>query len=727
MCNFRFDLHLVKICCCLAVLVVTSSPLCASPPAAEQVAPGIWRIRVGEPEIHTPVKYRTLESNLDALKAMQDAGDLPVDLKQVAVTIASRGCSIELPMASDEKIYGLGVNTTQFDQTNRRNIAAVSDHPENEINTSHAPVPFYVSSKGFGVYVDSARFVSFFTGSINPVSRPAADSGISGAEASGTEDLYRARELRRKTMLIDVPVAQGVDIYVFAGPKMIDCIRRYNLFSGGGCVPPMWGLGMGYRGLNKFTGDESVKLAKTFREQRIPCDMWGLEPGWQTNTYSCSFLWNKEGFPDPDAFVKSMTEMGYRLNLWEHCFTHSTSPIHNALIPYSGNYRVWGGLVPDFTLPAARKIFLDHHEEVVFSKGISGVKLDECDFQPYRSNMWSFPEATSFPSGIDGEQMHSLLGTLYQQTMLEPYNKKNLRTWGLVRSSHALAAPLPYVIYSDAYDHRAYVRGLAKAGFCGVLWTPEVRSADNIEDFIRRTQTVIFSPFAQIDSWFLRLPPWVQVDRAKNNAGEAMPEAAQVTKMSRRLFELRMSLIPYLYTVFNEYHRFGTPPMRAMVVDFPDDRQTQLLDSQFMCGSSLLVAPMFKGETARSVYLPAGDWYDFWTGEKYTGGRTIGVAKPLEQIPVFVKGETLLPLARPSERFTADTTYELEVRVYGENPVPFVLYEDDGETNNFTKGEQNQVTLSWDGTSISEKREGKYNGPPRYKVVSGARVGETEK
>jgi alpha-D-xyloside xylohydrolase len=472
-------------------------------------------------------------------------------------------------MDRTEMIYGLGMNTKLFDMTGKRDFAVVSDEPENETNESHAPVPFYVSSRGFGVFVDTARFASFYTGNLDPTSKSApersaadqssADNGGSGAAATGVEDLYRARELRKKTMVLDVPVAQGVDVYVFSGPTMLDAVRRYNLFSGGGCVPPLWGLGIAYRGLNQFTGADSLNLAKSFRDQHIPCDIWGLEPGWQTHTYSCSFVWNRNTFPDPDAFVKQMADMGFHLNLWEHCFTHPSSPIHDQLIPYSGNFLVWGGLVPDFSMRQARDIFLKLHEKEVFSKGVSGVKLDECDYQPFRaSNVWSFPECSEFPSGMDGEQMHSMLGVLYQQTMLEPFTKRNLRTWGLVRSSHALAASLPYTIYSDSYDHKCYVRGMCKSGFCGVLWTPEVRNADSVEEFFRRTETVIFSPFAQIDSWFLKLPPWIQVDRAKNNAGELMPDHEAVTATTKKLLDLRMSLIPYLYSAFNEYHLHGT-------------------------------------------------------------------------------------------------------------------------------------------------------------------------
>jgi alpha-D-xyloside xylohydrolase len=702
---------------------------CPSKPAdavdVQQVAPGVWRLRFGNPEPLTPIHFRSAEPAVEAMKSLPAAKDLPIALKQISFSVRPRGCTLELPMTRGERIYGLGLNTTFFEMSGKRAFIVPGDQPENEANVSHAPEPFYVSSDGFGVFVDTARFASFYTGNVDPTSKPpGADSaGNEAASAGGVEDLYRARELRKRTMLIDVPTAQGVDVYLFSGPAMMDVVRRYNLFSGGGCVPPMWGLGMAYRGLNKFTADDSLKLAQSFRDDHIPCDIWGLEPGWQTHAYSCSFVWNRKAFPDPDGFVRQMGVMGYRLNLWEHCFTHPTSPIYEALAPYSGNYRVWSGLVPDFAMPEARKIFLGLHEKEVFSKGISGVKLDECDYQPFRStNVWSFPEPSQFPSGMDGEQMHSMLGVLYQQTMKEPFDQRNLRTWGLVRNSQALASPLPYTVYSDSYDHRSYVRGVAKSGFQGLLWTPEVRNAESVEEFYRRTQTVIFTPFALINSWFLRMPPWMQVDREKNNAGQVMADHAEVTAAVKKLFEVRMSLVPYLYSAFNEYHLHGTPPNRALVMDWPEDPNVAAIDDQFMCGPSIMVAPMFTGQTHRSVYLPKGTWYDFWTGEKYEGGRRIDIGKPAEIGPVFVKGDTLLPLAAPTERFADNTCYDITVRVYGDHPSAAALFEDDGVSNDFQQGKQNRIDLTWAEGKGSEVRTGSYAGPARYRIVGWDRV-----
>lgn len=622
-----------------------------------------------------------------------------------------------LPMMNQESIYGFGLNTRIFDgaQPGRRIFIEPTDEPENDLGQSHAPVPFYVSSRGYGVFVDTARFASFYTGNIG-LAQEVAEPDPGKVETS-TAELYRARELREKTMVVDIPVAKGVDVYVFAGPAMLDAVRRYNLFSGGGVVPPLWGLGVHYRGYGPYGAMDSLALAARFRADHIPCDVWGVEPGWQTKAYSCSFVWNTHQFPDPAGFLRQMREMGYRMNFWQHAFTHPSSPMHGALKPWSGDFPVWDGLVPDFATPEARKIFLKQNEEVLFARGVEGVKLDECDYQPKSATPWSFPLVSSFPSGLDGEQMHSLFGMLYQQTMLTPYQEKGVRTWSLVRNSHAMASPLPFVVYSDSYDHRCYVRGLANEGFSGLLWTPEVRNAGSVEDLYRRVETVIFSPNAVINAWFLKNPPWYQVDTERNNRDEFMPDREAVTSGIRELLQLRMRFIPYLYSAFNEYRTTGKPPIRALVLDWPEDAKVRSIDDQFMFGGSVMVAPMFAGQKKRTVYLPAGDWYDFWTRAKLEGGQAIEVGNDVKRIPLFVKGGTLLPLAAPMEFIKNDTCFEITVYTVGDQPADFDLFEDDGISNAYANGKQNLIRLHSHGEQNSATRTGNYQGPERFRIT----------
>ncbi len=695
-------------------------------PQVELVAPGIWRIRFGNPEEFTPTHFRTAPIAKAGLDNMPFQGSPPVDPDRIVFQASDRGCSLRLPMAGRESIYGLGLSTELFDmsqsskggQAGRQIFLKPTDLPENDLGESHAPDPFYVSSKGYGVFVDTARFATYLTGDVTPAGSQEDEAGNS--VQTSTTALYRPRAQRVKTMLVDIPAAKGVDVYIFAGPTPLEAVERYILFSGGGAVPPLWGLGVQYRGYAKYGADDTLALAQKLRDEHMPCDVWGVEPGWQSHVYSCSFVWNTNTFPDPDGFLQKMHDMHYRMNMWEHAFTHPTSPIYDQIKPWSGNYLVWNGLVPDFATPEGRKIFLEQNDAALFDKGVEAVKLDECDYQPESPAPWSFPLATAFPSGLDGEVMHSLFGVLYQQTMLEPYQKKGLRTWGLVRNSQALAAPLPYVLYSDTYDARCYVRGVVNEGFNGLLWTPEVRVASSEEDFYRRIEAVMFSADAVIDSWFIKNPPWDQLDRGKNNRDELMPDRDTVVQNVRKLLQLRMTFIPYLYTAFNEYHWTGKPPIRALVLDWPNDPKVRQIDDEFMFGDSVLAAPMFAGEPQRDVYLPAGDWYDFWTHARITGGTTIEATNDLGQIPLFVKDGTLLPLAEPVEFIKPDTCFNITVNVVGDHPADFTLYEDDGLTLDYASGQQNQILLHADGANHSFTSTGDYHGPARFKITGWA-------
>lgn len=113
--------------------------------------------------------------------------------------------------------------------------------------------------------------------------------------------------------------------------------------------------------------------------------------GWQSHAYSCTFSWSPERFPEPEALVNRLREQHFRINLWEHAFTHPDAPFYEELRPYSGDFKVWNGLVPDFTLAPARETFRRHHAERLTRRGIDAFKLDECDNSDFISSPWSFP------------------------------------------------------------------------------------------------------------------------------------------------------------------------------------------------------------------------------------------------------------------------------------------------------------------------------------------------
>ena len=648
----------------------------------ELVAPGVWRVTIGTPEKITPVNTRQISPLTNALATLPAVTDCPL---AVSGSVSGRGCRVHLPLADDEMIYGLGLQFKSFEQRGRKKTLRVNADPITDAGDSHAPVPFYVTTRGYGVFVDTARYATFYCGSTHR--QPAA------AEAAGSS---AATE-------VEVPEAQGVDVYVFAGPSLREAVQRYNLFAGGGALQPRWGLGFWYRCDAGFAQTNVLAMAADLRAEHIPCDVLGLEPGWQSHAYSCSFAWSTK-FPDPRDLIAQLRRQHYHVNLWEHAFTHPSSPLYQPLQAHAGDHEVWGGLVPDFLGAQARNLFADYHAREFVALGVSGFKLDECDNSDYTGS-WSFPELSRFPSGADGEQMHSLFGLHYQNAVEQAFAQHQQRTYGLVRSSGALASASPYVLYSDLYNHAQFIHAVPQAGFCGLLWAPEVREAANPAELVRRLQSAVFSPLAMVNAWYLKNPPWKQVDRAANNAGQFSPAAGQVTAQCRAVIELRMELLPYLHAAFVRYHQEGLPPLRAVVMDYPDDRETRSLDDEYLMGDSLLVAPVAVTDAApatdqpvqRTVYLPAGDWQDFWTGQHYPGHQHMTVTVALDRVPVFVKSGAILPLAQPTLSTEEADSWKLTAVVYGEGNQPATLFEDDGAW----EPQLTKVQLAWDAAAKS--------------------------
>ncbi|HEX3024237.1 MAG TPA: TIM-barrel domain-containing protein [Chitinophagaceae bacterium] len=680
--------------------------------SANEIYAGVWKFTIGIPEKITPQSTRNIQPNISSLKNLPkvSACNVPVEGE-----VNNRGTFIYLPLKQDEYIYGLGLQMQSFQQRGLKKTLRVNADPTLDTGDSHAPVPFFVSTDGYGVFVDTARYATFYLGNKkkkidNKVDLPKNDENDGWNALNGPyEKLGFGTD---SEILIEIPKTKGVDVYVFGGPTLLNAVQRYNLFSGGGVVPPRWGLGFWYRVESNFSQDEVAGMANYFRESKIPCDVIGLEPHWQSHAYSCSYLWGK-GFANPAQMLKDLKTKGFRVNLWEHAYVHPSSPIYKKLIPYSGDYIVWEGLVPDFVNKEAREIFGLLHKKEHVDLGVSGYKTDECDNSDYTGN-WSFPELTQFPSGADGEQMHSLFGLRYQDSILEVFNEKKEKTYGLVRSSGALAAPYPFVLYSDLYNHKTFIHSIAQSSFSGLLWTPEVRHATSNEDLIRRLQSVIFSPLAMINAWYLKNAPWKQIDRKTNNDGHFADDWQKLENQCKEIIELRMQLIPYLHAAFVKYHQTGIPPFRALIMDYPNDEKLKNLSSQFMVGENLLVAPVTEGEKIKKVYLPEGEWYHFYTNEKYSGKKEYQIEVPLLQIPIFVKAATILPLATPTLHTEEAASLQLNVKIFGNNAKPVTLFEGDNFENNFT-----DVQLIWNEAkqSVEIKRKAENKNEKQYSLV----------
>lgn len=639
--------------------------------------PGIWKASVGKPEKYDLLKTAGAIPQTNALKKMGSAS-FPFFKNKIDIKIVDGKTYLRFPLTIDEQIYGFGLNFKSVQQRGKIFDLHVDHYDKDDNGRTHSPTPFYVSSKGYGVFINSSRYLKVWAGigvrKDSPEFPTPLDRNTNPAwDASPYSDAVE----------ILVPAA-GVEVYIFGGEQPLDAVKRFNLLGGGGCLPPRWGLGFMQRVRTLFSESDIEKEVNMFQEKGYPLDIVGLEPGWQSKSYPGSFIWDQSRFPDPKNFVGNMLNKGIRINLWMNPYVSPYAPFYKDIKPFTSSHTVWLGLIPDFNIKKARGLFFDHLKKNQVDIGVSGYKIDEVDGY----DNWLWPDIATFPSGISAEQMRQTYGVLSQRYSYDLFQKKNTRTYGLVRASNAGAVSFPYVIYNDYYDHGNFITALINSSFAGVLWTPEVRSSSTAEEWLRRFQSNVFSPLAMINAWADGTKPWT-FPEVENNIKE--------------FALLRMKMMPYWYTEFAKYHYEGTPPFRAMNLEegFMQNMNTKdavalkyakatngNIKDQYMAGEFLLVAPMFVGQKSRTVVLPKGRWYDFYTG-KYVGeGEVITVAPGLSEIPVFVKDGGIIPMM-PALLHTprAGEKVDLEIRYYGVKSSSYNLYDDDGLTFNYQKGE----------------------------------------
>ncbi|MFL9484013.1 glycoside hydrolase family 31 protein [Chitinophagaceae bacterium LWZ2-11] len=685
------------------ITVLLFSAFCISTKAQtiawEEVAPGIWKGTVGKPEQYNLLNAAGTQINKEGLSYI-DKVNFPVDKNEIITKISDGKVYLRFPLDKSEQIYGFGLNFQTVNQRGKVLELHVDNYAGKDNGRTHAPTPFYVSSKGYGIFINAARYIKVYAGTaVRKDSKNFPEAKDRNLDKTWTSKPYS------DGVEILVP-AEGVEFYVFGGPTALDVVRRYNLLNGGGCLPPRWGLGFTQRVQRLYTAQDVENEAKAFEDRGYPLDFIGLEPGWQSKSYPCTFEWDATRFPQPAKFVQTMLGKGIRLNLWTNPYVSPEASIYKKILPLTASHTVWVGVVPDMSLPETRDIFFGQLKKSQVDIGISGYKFDEVD----GGDNYLWPDVATFPSGHSAEQMRQTYGLLMQRYSTEMFHAKNQRTFGLVRASNGGGSSFPYVIYNDYYNHEDFITALINSGFAGVLWTPEVRASKTAEEWLRRFQSNVFSPLAMINAWASGTKPWT------------FPE---VEKQVKDYALLRMQMMPYWYSEFAKYRFMGTPPFRAVNLEsgftqevkkeagnanleqnpYAEATSKEIKD-QYMAGEYLLVAPMFTGQQSRKVILPKGNWYDFYTGAYAGNGEIITVTPGLDKIPVFVKDGGIIPMM-PAVLHApkAGEKININVRHYGKKNASYLLYDDDGETFNYEKGQ-----YTWRQLTVERQANGEMKG-----------------
>ena len=492
---------------------------------------------------------------------------------------------------------------------------------------------------------------------------------------------------------VTVEASDDLEVYVLLGPTPAAVLERYTALTGRTPMPPLWALGNQQSRWSYMDADEVRSMAAEFRARSIPCDVLYLDidhmDGYRVFTFS------DERFPDPAGLIASLRDDGFRVvtitdpgvkvdEAYE-VYTSGRERGFFCLAPDGEEYRnvVWPGLCafPDFTNPAVREWWGSLHS-VLVDAGVAGVWCDMNEpamFVPQQSTM---PEDVVHPGG-GHPRRHAEVHNAYGSYMAEA-----------ARSGLARLRPdaRPFVIsragYAGLQQHALQWTGdnsswwehlwmsmpqLQNLGLSGIAW-----SGVDVGGFFgdcdgellaRWTEFGIFQPFCRNHSAMgtARQEPWA--------FGEPWES------LCRAMLELRMQLIPYLYTAFEECHRTGAPILRPLLFDHPDDPVTYTADDEFLLGSSILVAPITRpGIEHRHVYLPAGSWAHWWTGEVIEGPAHILAHAPLGQPAVYVRSNTPLPLY-PALQHTGEVPDSLTWRVFvgGSASGSSSLYEDAGD------------------------------------------------
>jgi alpha-glucosidase len=491
---------------------------------------------------------------------------------------------------------------------------------------------------------------------------------------------------------VTVEASEDLEVSVILGPTPADVVERYTALTGRTPMPPLWALGNHQSRWSYMSADEVRSVAAEFRARGIPCDVLYLDID-HMDGYRV-FTWDRERFPDPaglvdelraDGFrVVTITDPGVKIDEGYELYVEGRDRGFFCLTHEGEEYRnvVWPGLCafPDFTNPAVREWWGDWHRELV-DAGIAGVWCDMNEpalFVPLPSTM---PEDVVHPGGGRARlhaEVHNAYGSLMAQAAREGLERlrPDSRPFVITRAGYAglQRHALQWTGDNSSWWEHLWMSmpQLQNLGLSGIAWAGVdvggfFGDCDG-ELLSRWTEFGIFQPFCRNHSAMgtVRQEPWA--------FGEPWESVC------RAMLELRMQLVPYLYTLFEECHRTGAPVLRPLLFSYPDDPTTYTADDQFLVGSALLVAPITRpGIEYRHVYLPAGSWVQWWTGERFAGPAHVLAHAPLGQPAVYARANTPIPLW-PVLQHTGEVPDSLTWKVFvGPGSGSGSLYEDSGD------------------------------------------------
>jgi len=571
---------------------------------------------------------------------------------------------------TQEAFYGLGQHQSGVFNWRGESVDIVQDN-------TNISIPLLLSSNGYGIFWNNpsrSRFNNRFV----------------------------------HAFYISSEVAEQMDYYFIYGPDFDKIIAAYRELTGAAPLFARWAYGY-WQCKNRYDSQaELLSIVKRYRSEHIPLD--NIVQDWFWWNTMGEPVWNKN-YPDPKGMIDELHKENVHLMVSVWPYFRPGSPVYDDMAAKGlfidktkvGAFHPAGMALYDAFNPEARKYYWKLMDDALFKVGVDAWWLDTTE-----------PET-------EGREESVLL-------------RNKVRIGGKLASGARYANLFPLMTTAAVYQGQRAVSGqkrvfiLSRSAFAGAqrnaaaVWSGDINP--NWETFRRQIPAglnylIAGNPYWTTDiggftvanpddpayrelyaRWF-EFGAFCPIFRAhgtrSTNQNEIWSYGPEIQKILTMYDQLRYRLMPYIYSVAWKTTSEGYTPMRALVMDFRDDPRVWNIGDQFLFGPSLLVNPVTEpGATTRHLYIPKGRWYDFWTGESVEGGHAMDAPAPLEQMPIFVKAGTILPLGPAVQHAEEAPSGPIELRVYGGADADFALYQDDGVTYDYEKGIYAEIPLHWD-------------------------------
>jgi alpha-glucosidase (family GH31 glycosyl hydrolase) len=583
------------------------------------------------------------------------------------------GC--EKKLRADEHFFGFGERMDFLDRRQKKltlNVGRGKGMPHiigayNILEANYSPIPFFMSTKGYGIFFHNAFPTTWDMGATN-------DNTYRFSAAGGE-----------------------LDYYFMYGPSFPGMLAQYTSLTGRSPLLPQFALGLhlgtysgGTWGYEQNTSDRYViELARKLRQMGIPVDLLWLDSTWRIfgkngGKGATSFEW-RETFNNPAALFDSLYAMHFNmvgLHLRPRFDNGNSIRLLDTAqkLKYTypeGNY---AGEFVNFFDSNAVNWWWQHGVMRVATIGARFLKTDEGSAFGGLAN----ESDKTGPQGKEIPALHNLFPIAYAKAPYEKFQQYN-QTRGLnqTREGYAGIQRYPFIFAGDWPSEWQYFQPVITAGLnigvSGVgYWTHCMGGFEHNADpelYIRWVQFGMMSPLAMV--FGMDHPgykePW--------NYGE------DALRNFKKYDSLRYALLPYLYSYAYELYKTGMPLMRALVLHYQNDANVYNITDQYMLGDALMVCPVTtKGAQTRTVYLPAGNWVNYWTGESYTGHQYIHIVTPLDTLPMFVKAGSIIPMQPVVNYVGEKPAGVITLDVYPGAEAHAELYEDDGKSLAYQQG-----------------------------------------